>query len=304
MTQHLVLAHALTPVHVGIGQGVGDIDLPTARERATQHPYVPGSGFKGVARERARTEEAAKRLAEGAVRRVFGEAPADTPEDAGGAGSVIFSDLRLACLPVRSYFGTLAWISSPFVLRRLARDVREAGIAMPFGVPTVGGVSAAVAGAPGGGVVAHEGRSVWLEDFHLSLAEGDAAGWAGWLGQALPAEGGDRAAFVERFLVVHDDVFDYLCETALEVRSRVRLEEATKVAADSGSWLEESIPAESILAGLVQVLPRGATTADEATRVLDHVLGSASGGVTLQVGGKASVGLGRVRAVLAKGVDR
>ncbi|HCW51693.1 MAG TPA: hypothetical protein DGR79_06470, partial [Clostridiales bacterium] len=42
--------HALTPLHVGAGQGVGFIDLPVMREKATGWPIVPGSTVKGVMR--------------------------------------------------------------------------------------------------------------------------------------------------------------------------------------------------------------------------------------------------------------
>ena len=34
--------HALTPLHVGAGRGVGFIDLPIMREKVTNWPLVPG----------------------------------------------------------------------------------------------------------------------------------------------------------------------------------------------------------------------------------------------------------------------
>ena len=40
--------HALTPLHVGSGRGIGFIDLPIMREKATEYPFVPGSAVKGV----------------------------------------------------------------------------------------------------------------------------------------------------------------------------------------------------------------------------------------------------------------
>ncbi|NTV66007.1 MAG: type III-B CRISPR module RAMP protein Cmr4, partial [Oscillochloris sp.] len=35
MTTHMLFTHALSPLHPGTGQGVGVIDLPIAREKAT-----------------------------------------------------------------------------------------------------------------------------------------------------------------------------------------------------------------------------------------------------------------------------
>ena len=40
--------HALSPTHVGIGRGVGYIDLPIDRDGVTGWPIIRGSGFKGV----------------------------------------------------------------------------------------------------------------------------------------------------------------------------------------------------------------------------------------------------------------
>ena len=40
--------HAVTPLHVGAGRGLGYIDMPIAREKATNWPYIPGSSIKGV----------------------------------------------------------------------------------------------------------------------------------------------------------------------------------------------------------------------------------------------------------------
>ena len=46
----LTFIHALSPLHAGTGQGVGVIDLPIAREKATNLPFLPGSTLKGCCR--------------------------------------------------------------------------------------------------------------------------------------------------------------------------------------------------------------------------------------------------------------
>ena len=51
MKSRLVFVHAISPLHAGTGQGVGVIDLPVAREKATGLPYFPGSSLKGVLRD-------------------------------------------------------------------------------------------------------------------------------------------------------------------------------------------------------------------------------------------------------------
>ena len=58
--------------------------------------------------------------------------------------------------------------------------------------------------------------------------------------------------FKKRFVVLPDTAFDFLCETGTEVQTRVRIDDETKTVADKALWTEESLPAETILAGIVR----------------------------------------------------
>lgn len=51
MTTKIYWLEAITPLHVGMGRGVGFIDLPIIREKVTGWPLVPGSAVKGVIRD-------------------------------------------------------------------------------------------------------------------------------------------------------------------------------------------------------------------------------------------------------------
>ena len=115
--------HALTPLHVGAGRGVGYIDLPILREKVTNLPLVPGSAIKGVfADKHSATDE--KRQSDPIFRAAFGISdPRGGAEAGANSGSLVFSDARLVCLPVRSLYGTFAWCTSPLILQRLHRDL-------------------------------------------------------------------------------------------------------------------------------------------------------------------------------------
>src|SRR6185295_6986297 len=128
MRTRLVLVHALTPLHAGTGQAVGAIDLPIARERPTGIPIVPGSSIKGALR--AREEDPTWR------RVIYGP---DTKAEDDHSGALQFSDVHTVFLPVRSLAGTYAWVTSRYLLSRLARDAREAGHELPAapGAPTI-----------------------------------------------------------------------------------------------------------------------------------------------------------------------
>src|SRR5579883_3032511 len=117
MPSYLTIVHALSALHAGTGQGSGTIDLPIAREKATGLPYLPGSSLKGTLRTHCAEEKR---------KEIFGSENAE-----GGfanAGMIQISDQRLLLLPVRSLAGTFAWVTSPYVLRRLKRDLAELGI--------------------------------------------------------------------------------------------------------------------------------------------------------------------------------
>src|SRR5205085_9894821 len=103
--------------------------LPIAREKATGLPYLPGSSLKGTLRAQfdPRSLE---------CKRVFGPEAIEVQADNNHASSVQFSDQRLLLLPVRSLAGTFAWLTSPYILRRLVRDMEDIETNPPTTIPS------------------------------------------------------------------------------------------------------------------------------------------------------------------------
>ena len=282
MQTRLLFLHVLSPLHVGTGQGVGVIDLPVAREKPTGIPIVPGSSLKGVLRAQVADKDLCKR--------VFGP---ETDVAYEHAGSVQFGDLYLLFLPVRSLRGTFAWVTSPFLLQRFARDVAwvQNGLVFPQ-VPQVAQENRCLVPAQ---LTSHllldRAARVILEDLDLQAQmEQNLDQWATTLAPlAFPNDGTWQTHFKERICVVHDDVLAFLLETALEVTARVRLKEDTKTVARGALWYEEALPAESILYGVVVIAPVKATAEE-----VDQVLQSATR-QSIQLGGDATVGRGLCR---------
>jgi CRISPR-associated protein Cmr4 len=314
MHEKLYVLHALSPLHAGTGRGQDLIDLPIAREAATGHPYLPGSSLKGVLRERVRSEEAAASGVEPGTRSVtwklFGP---DTNHAAEHPGSVRFSDARLVLLPVRSDRGTFAWVTCPLVLARLRRDAGALTGFPATAVPTVKAESARLATSS----VLAEGGQVHLGVMTLACGDALPADWVEAISALVFA--GDAwwtTALAERLCLVDDDMFTWLAETTTEVRARIRIDPDKGTVAKGALWYEESLPAESILAGLV----RGASTAarpepaegevegDEAPRSTPVIsAGDALTALTpyltapLQLGGNATVGMGLTQLHLRGG---
>ncbi|HEY8460945.1 MAG TPA: type III-B CRISPR module RAMP protein Cmr4, partial [Blastocatellia bacterium] len=222
MISKLTFIHALSPLHAGTGQGIGVIDLPIAREKATNIPYLPGSSFKGALRDLCDND--------GMKIKVFG--PETTNAEA-HAGSAVFSDQRLLLLPTRSLRGTFAWATSPYVLRRFKRDVEAAGLdASALPDVAIANNDECLIASQGSALVEQSNQAVYLEDFDLKGKPGqDVDKWASFIGGKVFDDPKWRDALRARFCVLSENVFDFLLEHGTEITARVRLEENTKTVA-------------------------------------------------------------------------
>jgi len=242
--------------------------------KATGIPFVPGSSIKGVLRDARRPTDREKTEA------VFG--PSDDP--AAHAGALVVGDARLLALPVRSFRGTFAWVTSP---RLLILAQRELETNLPL--RDFAGRGARV---PRGSACVHNNH-LYLEYLYLPAEEfPDLARWTETLGP-LASPGED--IFTKRFAVVDDDTMTFLWETATQVDVRVRLNECTRTVAPGALWLEESLPPETLLIGLLagdRSRRNGITMTPE-----DALIFALPNEEVLQLGGKATTGRGRCRLI-------
>lgn len=284
--------HTLTPTHAGVGRGVGYIDLPIERDAITHWPLIRGSSFKGVwADHYAANKE--NREKDPLLRAAFGVS-SDVADNTSNSGSLIPTDARLVCLPVRSFRGTFAWCTSSLALEMLRRTLRNIGIQLLPEVPTVPNDQTCFVKDSG----LKEGQRVYLEELDFEAVENTETGrWAesiaGWV---FPGDVTWQSAFKKRFAILPDVVFDFLSETGTEVHTRVRINDDTRTVETGALWTEESLPTETILAGVVacdrvfgkdgkDITPKG---------LLEKY---ATNPLFLQIGGKATVGRGQVRCV-------
>lgn len=304
MTTRLLFVHALTPLHAGTGQGVGAIDLPIAREKATGLPYLPGSSLKGTLRDQCPTASRDN---------IFGPEKIAGDEDA-YTSSVQCSDQRLLLLPVRSVKGTFAWVTSPYILRRLKRDVLAAAIPNPQ-LPTVipqpvitgsqnNEIAQCAAAQPENlkVPVSNNRQAVVLEDLDLENKDSETAAaleWAKWIGNRIfpplpnntPNEW--QAELLKRFCIVPDDVLSFLLNTATEVSARIKLDDDAKTVAKGQLWYEEALPTETILYGLVTATETRTRQGQVRSTIANtfNVLAGLTNNA-MQFGGKATAGRG------------
>lgn len=289
--------HCLSPTHAGVGRGIGYIDLPIDRDAVTGWPIIRSSGLKGVWADHFGATEG-QRHSDPLLRAAFGMP--GTGDNEANAGSLIPTDARLVCLPVRSFRGTFAWTTSPLCLQMLRRTLELVGVRQLPAAPTH--LEETRAHHPEGSALV-EGQKIYLEDLDFDArACPTANAWAERISTWIFGTDTSWAReFRKRFLVLPDVAFDYLCQTATEVHTRVRIQDETKTVAEGALWTEESLPAETILMGLVQCErvfgKNGSAQSITPQQLIERF---ARHPLTLQIGGKATVGRGQVRCIFTE----
>ncbi len=253
---------AETPVHPGTGRSVGVIDLPVAREAATDYPVLVGSSLKGALRDHVRRhtpENEPKKLSD-----LFGEVDR--------AGSLMISDARIVLLPVRSLTGACRWVTCPHVLERFQRDLRRAGRAAAWEVPAVEEPRTCLAAGQG---------ELFLEERQFTIRGPVPRDVWESLAALIPHEQ-TRARLARQLVVLHDDDFAWFARYGLAVQARNVLEDGTKKSRNL--WYEESLPPDSLMYALIT--GRNGSELDALRRLF------VGGGAYLQAGGNETVGHG------------
>jgi CRISPR-associated protein Cmr4 len=251
---------AETNIHTGAGGSGGLIDLPVAREAASDYPFVPGSSLKGALHQWA-TDVDHKTL--------FG-----TTESAGG---LLISDARLLLLPVRSMDSAYRWVTCPHLLERAARDAGRCGIRGALELSTVLDRGQCV-----GSTV--DGISLLLEERQFMVVEPLADALAGWLREFVPQTGPHAstcARLQDQAVVLHDDDFVWFARNALAVAARNVLDKTTKKS--TNLWYEESLPPDTLLYTMIFERCDG-SLAPLRRLVVEQPY--------LQIGGNETVGMG------------
>jgi CRISPR-associated protein Cmr4 len=212
---------AETPIHPGVGRNLGAIDLPVAREAATDYPVLVGSSLKGALRDHAPTEKRDK---------LFGKH--------NEAGQLLVSDVRILLLPVRSLTGQYRWVTCPHVLERLVRDERRAGLEKSLPPIQV----------PAHRALAHGEGNLFLEEREFAIAgkvpEAVVAEVKGMIGNKQAA---DRVE--QQLAILADEDFAWFARYGLGVQARNVLDEGKKTS--TNLWYEETLPPDTVMYALI-----------------------------------------------------
>lgn len=248
---------AETPIHPGAGRGMGVVDLPVAREAATDYPVLVGSSLKGALRDKmetAKTDDAKVR---------FGE------QDR--AGELLVSDARLLLLPVRSLTGSYRWATCPHIVERYRRDLTRVGLEPSPEVPVVDRRSVLATGA----------GDLFLEERQFAIS-GEPPDDLAKAVEPLVLHEATRGRLHDTLAVLHDDNFAWYARYGLSIQARNVLEDGTKKSRNL--WYEETMPPDTVMYAIVM------GRSEESLRALDALF--PQGDPYLQAGGNETTGQG------------
>lgn len=254
---------AETPIHPGAGRSMGVVDLPVAREAATDYPVLMGSSLKGALRDKAKRSEAGEA---GDVDNRFGK-----PDH---AGDLLIADGRLLLLPVRSLTTSFRWVTCRHLIERYRRDLKRAGLAPLPNIPKIPDVGESPVLAAGNG-------SLFLEERQFRIRGALEDGLVDAIGELVLHEE-TRGGLGDRIVVLRDCDFAWFVRYGLPIQARNVLEDGTKKS--KNLWYEETLPPDTVMYALVM------GRVEEAFRVLDTLF--QKGDPYLQAGGNETVGQG------------
>lgn len=289
----VILYYTETPLHMGTGTTISFVDLPIAREKHTGYPIMPASGIKGVIRDFARRQW---KDDEKKVELIFG--PEEKPEDF--ASCLTFTDGRILLLPVRSLKGIFAWVTSPFILKRLAKDVAiaDSGSNLPLEELQISDEDVLVCS---NSKIVFRGKVV-LEDYELNAKE-DASTIADTLysllmkGFSSSSISSLLSTLAEKFAIVSDDAFSEISTAAMEIATRIKIDHTKGTVEEGALFTEEAVPSESIFYNLAlftkpNIESEKLKSAEDVMKEIKELL---KGNPLIQFGGDATLGRGLAR---------
>lgn len=248
---------AETKIHPGVGRNLGVIDLPVAREAATDYPVLVGSSLKG------------------ALRDLVGQWAKDKQDFLFGkqddAGQLLVSDARIVLLPVRSLTGQYRWVTCPYILERLTRDKKRAGQATKLPQVTVEKSKA----------WGHGKGELFLEERQFTISGEVPKVILDEVG-ALMGNEQARGRLGKQLVILADDDFAWFARYGLSVQARNVLDEKTKTS--NNLWYEETLPPDTVMYALISERHKG--------RALEDFRVCCKEREYLQAGGNETIGQG------------
>ena len=237
--------YAISPIHAGSGSMISAIDLPIQRERHTNWPHIQASSVKGALRDHYRNFS--PQNDEKLINFIFGSdyendnLPGNPEESI--PGCIAVTDAKLLAFPVRSNVAPFLWITCPLAIQRLNSDLEFTGSPVHFQVDSLKKEE----GMWVRNEINSKDKNILLEDTVVKIeregGEGEIDYKKPW-DMILPAN-------INRLLLVEDEIYTYLVETATEIQTQIKIDSNSGTTKTGSLRYQELLPADSFLYTLV-----------------------------------------------------
>lgn len=281
----MVYIKAITPIHAGAGDGLGNVDMPIQREKHSNIPEIEASSLKGSIKhslyskfkedEDEIPEELKKELYT-----VFG------PEDGNDnySSSIGFTDAKLLFFPVRSAEDIFKLVTCPYILKRWIEELEM------IGKKVDGNLDINV--NSGEYIDCKENDSkddnekIILEEYVFDRFSGVDENLKGIISSI---EGLD----IEKVVILNNSDFIDLVTMYTEIITRNKISVKTGAAEKTGLFTEEYLPAETIMYFMVLSAPSFNENNKKTPKdIIDYF--NTNVDKVFQVGGDATIGKGFV----------
>lgn len=298
----LVFYHTITPLHIGCGQEVGLVDNPIIREKTTGFPFIPGSGIRGVLRDRCEGKPELETL--------FGHEP-DATIDPGEdyAGCISIHDAKILFFPVRTSVNLFHWITCPYAIERFNRDVKYFDLSKSSQVAAFAEDGIVKLQEELGGdnqfyaIGSFNTEKIFLEEYPFKKIPDQITVKKDGEDKELLKKWFDENNFgvdKKQVLIVNNRVFDYFVQHATIVQQHNRLTSA-KTVAEGALFSVESVPPETLFYGIIggtKDRKTNGSTFDNGQKAIDKLLefvSNPNNSAVITLGGDESTGLGVAR---------
>ncbi|RKD27938.1 CRISPR-associated protein Cmr4 [Caminicella sporogenes DSM 14501] len=287
-----ILFKAVTPVHAGTGRELGIIDMPIQKESHTGIPKIEGASIKGCMREAYRLKN--KDKSEENI--LFGYEDGND-----GAGLIGFSDAKLLFYPIKSVQNLFTYITCTYLINRFLEDKNFMNKC---------DIKSILEDIKEGQAIIYtknkdikKGKKIVLDvyDFEIDCVckleencdENDEKCCVEDIRELYK-----KLELKRDIAVLNDTDFMEIISLNREVITRNRIDHETGIVKNGGLFIEEYLPAESVLYSLLLV--NGILEEQKKNKELVKRY-KQSIPKLLQIGGNKTIGKGIVKALIYEG---
>jgi CRISPR-associated protein Cmr4 len=206
-----------------------------------------------------------------------------------------FSDAVLVALPVRSFAGLFALVTSPYLLKRYKQTLELCGRDTTLlNEITLGLEEVCISDNSKLGLQIGNNSHVVFEDYRFNI-QAHNPHFAAWETSIADHCGVDTAFLGAHLCVVHDDIIEFIMNNLTEVLPGIRIKADTKTVETGALWYAEFLPSETILVGTVSAPSQSfGQNKIQDVDMLNDVFGNERSRM-ITIGGKTNTGAGICR---------